>query len=113
LLGRAELVAKKFNFRGAFSVGLRDMGETVTIDLVRAYKLLKFIYENKDKELGIKEIAKLSGISSGSVDKYVNNLALLGLVRVVKVGKKKVPQLTEKGYEFLLLMERVMGLLRH
>lgn len=103
---------KKIKVVGIISLGSRDVSESITIDLVLAYKLLKFIYENKDKKLGIKEIAKKSGISVGSVDKYINNLATLGFIRLKKIGRKKVPELTEKGFEYLMLMERLMGLLR-
>ena len=109
----AEDEPKRFKVLGNVNIVVRDVGETEkTIDLVLAYKILKFIYENKDRQLGIKEIAREGNFSIGTVDKYIKNLALLGLVKINKVGRKHVTTITEKGIEYLLLMERVLGLIR-
>jgi len=102
----------KIKVSAVYTVIGDNITEEVRIDLIYAYKILKFIYENKGKNYGIRDIAEKGGLSLGSVDKYVRNLEILGFIKVRKHGKKQIPELTEKGFEFLLLMERILGLFR-
>ena len=110
------MVPERENYFIRKIVGRLVIGEggelSESIDLVLAYKLLKFIYEHRNEELGIKEIAVKGKFSSGTTDKYIHILSQMGFVEIKRVGRKKIPVITEKGIEYLLLMERIMSLLR-
>ena len=88
---------------------LVPMAAKETIDIHTVYKILRFVAERK--EVNVTQIVENVHISYSSANKYLVFLEDRGLVKVETRGRKKIIRITDKGYDLLILISRVYGVL--
>ncbi len=79
------------------------------VDLHEVYRILRFLAEKK--QANVTDIVKNLHLGYATVKRYVEFLRERELVKVEQRGKEKILRITEKGYDVLVVMSRVYGIL--
>ena len=63
----------------------------------QAFNLIKLLISFEGREIGITELASISGLNFKTVQKYIETLRKMGIVVLEPRERKNIVYLTEKG----------------